>query len=113
MTGRGIGTFVPKLYDYLDNQYLLTLIEGGLVAVIALVSLLLGALWLARSAGRRATDPSTAMLARALGASVAVHIVTFAAYDGLTFPTAATSLFLVIGLLGALWRLTPPPVGAS
>ena len=34
--GRGLGTWSPTLYFYLDNQYLLTYLEGGLVAVAVL-----------------------------------------------------------------------------
>ena len=36
--GRGYGTFLPESYDFLDNQYLLSLVETGIVGVVALVA---------------------------------------------------------------------------
>lgn len=106
LLGRGLGTFVPRLYDFLDNQYLLTLIEAGFVGLGALVTLIVGSVGVSRRITRHSTDPATAVLARALGASVLVHATAFATYDGLTFPTASSSFFVVIGSIGALWRLT-------
>jgi hypothetical protein len=103
--GRGFGTFVPGLYDFLDNQYLLTLIEGGIVGVVCLVLFLVGAMATAHVTAPRAADEGTRLLARALFAAIAVHAVTLATYDALVFPTAGLSLFLLIGCAGALWRL--------
>src|SRR5688572_9281159 len=35
--GRGLGTFDPTLYFYLDNQYLGSLLEGGVLGVTTLI----------------------------------------------------------------------------
>jgi hypothetical protein len=105
-TGRGFGTFVPTLYDFLDNQYLLSAIEVGVIGVACLVLFLFAGMATARVVRKRSSDPSTRSLAQALFAAVVVHAATFATYDALVFPTTGMSLFLIIGAAGALWRLT-------
>ena len=45
-------------------------------------------------------------LAMALLASVASASVGYALFDGFAFPTMASVSFLLVGLCGALWRLT-------
>ncbi|WP_246602196.1 O-antigen ligase family protein [Streptomyces virginiae] len=39
--GRGLGTFIPELYFFTDNQYMLTLAEMGFLGLLALVFLFL------------------------------------------------------------------------
>jgi hypothetical protein len=107
-TGRGFGTFVPKLYDFLDNQYLLTAIEAGVIGVACLLLLLFAGLATAQVVRKYSPDPTTRSLAQALFAGIVVHAATFATYDALVFPTTGMSLFLIIGAIGALWRLTRP-----
>jgi hypothetical protein len=34
--GRGVGTFIPTEYTWLDNNWLQTLMGGGIVGIIAL-----------------------------------------------------------------------------
>jgi O-antigen ligase len=106
ITGRGFGTFLPELYDVFDNQYLLTAIEAGALGVAALGLFLFSGLATARVVRRRSSDPAVRSLAQALFAGIAAHVVTFATYDALVFPTTGMSLFLIIGAIGALWRLS-------
>jgi hypothetical protein len=105
VTGRGFGTFVPTLYDFLDNQYLLTAIEAGTIGVACLLLFLFSGMATARVVARRSTDPVSKSLAQALFAGVVVHAATFATYDALVFPTTGMTLFLTVGAAGALWRL--------
>lgn len=105
-TGRGIGTFVPKLYDFLDNQYLLMAIEGGLIGIMGLLVFLVGGMTTAQVIRKYSPDEATRTLAQALFAAVLVHLVTFATYDALVFRTTGITVFLVIGAAGALWRFT-------
>jgi hypothetical protein len=105
ITGRGFGTFVPTLYDFLDNQYLLTAIEAGTIGVACLFLFLFSGMATARVVTRRSSDPTARSLAQALFAGVVVHAVTFATYDALVFPTTGMTLFLTVGAAGALWRL--------
>ena len=103
--GRGFSTFLPTRYDYLDNQYLGTLVETGVVGLVALVALFVVAMGLAVGARRRSDDFATRHLAQALLASIAAAAVTSATFDFLGFPTSQGVAFLVIGASGALWRL--------
>ncbi len=119
--GRGFRTFIPEEYILhtgqgggtliLDNQYLGTLIETGIFGLVMLVGLLLAGVLCARGARRRSTDPSTRDLAQSLAATVMVGVLSFATFDGLSFPMATNVLFLAIGCSGVLWRRTlEPPV---
>jgi O-antigen ligase len=110
--GHGFATFVPSEYDFLDNQYLLTIVEAGVLGLIGLALLFFAGIAATRTIRRRATDGGTRDLAQALMASVIVHLVTFATYDAMVFRTTGLTLFLILGAIGSLWRLTPPPVPA-
>jgi len=105
-TGRGFGTFVPTVYDFLDNQYLLTMIEAGLIGLTCLLLFLISGMVTAQVVRKYSTDPATRSLAQALFAGVVVNAATFATYDALVFPTTGMTLFLIVGAIGALWRLT-------
>ena len=54
--GRGVGTFVPSLYRTLDNQFLATVVEAGLVGIIALTLLLFGPIVTSAVAGLNTED---------------------------------------------------------
>jgi hypothetical protein len=58
---------------------------------------------------RRSADPATRSLAQALTASIAAAACSFALYDAFSFPMAASLLFLIMGCVGALARVTPKP----
>jgi polysaccharide biosynthesis protein PslJ len=112
--GRGIGTFIPSLYVLLDNQYLGSLIETGLIGVTALLTVFTVAFACARGGRRRSNRHDVRDLGQALAASVAVAALTFATFDGLGFPMAAGLTFLIVGCCGCYWRLQggfrrPPP----
>ena len=51
--GRGPNTFLPSIYRTLDNQYLGSLVEGGIVGLLCMVVLLLGTALLALRVARR------------------------------------------------------------
>ena len=108
--GRGLGTFNPLQYDYLDNQYLGTLVETGFVGLAALLALFLTGIGVAVLARRRSTDATTRMLGQTLVACIAVAVATYATFDGLSFAICTGLLFLLIGCAGALWRLERPAV---
>ncbi len=105
--GRGLFTFIPTRFDFLDNQYLLTLVETGIFGLVALLALSVGGMFTARSIRRRATNDVDRDLAQALCASMAVVVASSAAFDYLGFPTARVFMFVVLGCIGALWRLVP------
>ena len=99
--GLGFGTFIPDLYRYTDNTYLLSLIETGFVGLGALLGLYLVGLHCAGAGKRRATDIAQREFGQALVASIAVGAVTSATFDSLAFPMFTGLLFLIFGLAGA------------
>ena len=103
--GRGLGTFLPQTYFYIDNQYLTSLIETGIIGLLALLALFAIGWLTARSARRATADPEERHLAQCLAACVAVATVSFATYDALSFPMATGLTFLLLGCTGAYWRL--------
>lgn len=103
--GQGFGTYLPRVYRILDNQYLGSLVETGLVGLAALLAVMLGGWFLARGARRASRDPETRHLAQCLAASVAVAAFAYGTFDAFSFPMAANLTFLLIGCGAALWRL--------
>jgi O-antigen ligase len=103
--GHGFGTFFPQTFFFTDDQYLLTLIETGVIGLLALVVLFVTALSTARRARRLAVDPEIRDLAQCLAASVAAGAVAFATLDAFSFPVVSGLTFLLIGCVGAVWRL--------
>jgi polysaccharide biosynthesis protein PslJ len=111
--GRGFGTFLPATYFFTDDQYLLSLIEIGFLGLAALLGLFITGWMCARNGRRRSTDPEIRDLGQTLAATVAVPMVAFATFDALSFAMAASLTFLILGCVGAYWRLatTTPPAG--
>lgn len=101
--GRGLGTFLPAYWIF-DNQYLLLLVEGGIVGFLILVSLLVGSGL--RIALRRVgpNDLVFKPMATAIGASVLTGATLTAFFDVFYFPKAAGLLFMLTGISGAYWR---------
>jgi O-antigen ligase len=103
--GRGLGTFLPDVYVYLDNQYLGFMIELGIVGTFAFVALLAIGVGTSRGARRRA-DAETRSLGQALAGAIFAALVSTATFDLFAFGIATGLLFLLLGCAGALWRLT-------
>jgi O-antigen ligase len=111
--GRGLGTFIPSRYFILDNQYIGTTLEAGLVGLCALLLVMIVWYGCARGARRLMRDPVDRDLAQSLAASAAVALVVFFTFDALSFPMVPGLLFLLLGCSGALWRLTREEVRAD
>jgi O-antigen ligase len=106
--GIGLGTFDPRIYFYLDNQYLGTLIETGLVGLVAMALLFIVGLFTARSIHRMCRAAGLTKLGelgRALAASMFVVITSFVTFDALAFRMVAGLLFVLLGIIGAAWRI--------
>lgn len=106
--GRGSGTFIPKLYIILDNQWLSQLVSNGIIGVLALAGLHATAITLAVIAYRRSTQESERHLAACLIAVQVVAIVAGGTFDSFAFTTFTTLLALLTGMAGAMWRFTHP-----
>ena len=104
--GRGFGTLLPKIYFFTDDQYLNTLVETGFIGLLALFAIFVTGWGVARNARRATADDELRHLAQALAASVAVTLVTYATFDALGYKIVAGLTFLLLGCIGAMWRLT-------
>lgn len=87
----------------------MSLIEIGFVGLLTLIGLFVTGWMCARNARRLSTDPETRHLAQCLAATVAVPAVAWATFDATSFPMAASLTFLMLGCVGALWRLVRVP----
>ena len=102
--GQGGGSYIAKSQIYiLDNQYLTTAIELGLVGVAALFFFLLWPTIAALVARKRTASPELRDLAAALAGAVLAGAVGSATFDSFSFPMFANVQALVLGLIGALW----------
>ncbi|MEV7521448.1 O-antigen ligase family protein [Streptomyces sp. NPDC091371] len=112
--GQGLGTFIPELYFFTDNQYMLTLAEMGFLGLIALVALFLTGIHQGGAIRRLARDESDRELGQAFFASALVALVSSATFDALSFPMFAGMFFLTIAAggscLGFIRRAAPKPL---
>ncbi|WP_380165812.1 O-antigen ligase family protein [Jannaschia sp. R86511] len=107
--GRGPGTYSPVNYVLLDNQWLNILITNGVVGVVASAGVIAAAVALAARTGRWAATDRDRNLGRALTASLLAAAVISLTFDSLSFSTFAVTLFFLLGVAGAHWRLTGGP----
>jgi hypothetical protein len=103
--GRGLGTFQPLSYFVLDNQYLFSLVEGGIVALIALIACCIIGFGVSRGIRHRTADPALRGLGQALAGGLATFAVCAGTFDELGFRQAAFTFFLLLGCAGALWSM--------
>ncbi|HEX5333032.1 MAG TPA: O-antigen ligase family protein [Cellulomonas sp.] len=102
--GRGLGTFRPEDYFFLDNQYLLALVEGGIVLVVATILFFLFAAAACRGASVRAARAIDASRAQAVMAALLAIGVSGAFFDLFSFAQVTVLAFILVGIAGALWR---------
>jgi len=110
--GRGFGTFIPSEFTppyqpvaSLDNQYLGSLIETGIFGLACLILLLLVWVFTALGARRRSRDPATRELALGLAGSALALAFGLYVFDVFSFATVSGTMFVLLGMTGALWRL--------
>ena len=116
--GHGGGTYMPiNVLDVLDNQLLKTAVELGVVGLVALAAYFLVPPLAALVARRRSADPELRMLCAALAGASLAAVASSPTFDALSYPMYFCIQALVIGLIGAAWRLAGArqgsPVAAS
>jgi hypothetical protein len=104
--GRGFGTWLPELYQLLDNQWLLTLVSTGVVGVAGLALLLGSGVAVAGRIRRFSRSTRDRDLATTLAVAVGVAAASAFTFDALWFSTWFLTMHLLLGLTGALWRVT-------
>lgn len=105
--GRGVGTFSPEDYLLLDSDIWVTTIEVGIVGLVLTLVFFVFVMVLSITTKHheRATS-STSHLGYALAAGLAAIVISFATFDAMFFTQLRGLLFLLVGAVGALWRLT-------
>jgi O-antigen ligase/polysaccharide polymerase Wzy-like membrane protein len=104
--GHGPGTYLPSdPLDIFDNQYLDAAVELGVVGIVALIVFLLVPALVALNARRRSTNPDLRLLCAALAGAGFAAPVSSVTFDSLAFPMFVNVYALVIGMIGACWRL--------
>lgn len=98
--GRGLGTFQAG-YHILDNQYLLLLIEVGVLGAAALVLVVGGTAWQALRARSRATAGRDRARGAGLLVSLTAGVVLGSFFDSFSFPQSFGLFFLALGLCTA------------
>lgn len=104
LVGAGFGTFLPRYYIF-DNQWVMLLVEIGILGTLAFAALLGAAIWSAHRASLLFTEDSDKSLSRAVAASVIALATAYSLFDALAFPMSAGLLFLSVGFCGALLRI--------
>lgn len=102
--GRGLGTMSPE-YRIFDNQYIVLLIEIGIVGLLAFIGLV-GTAMLTSFMRRRKPDPLIGALGPALCGAVLAGALLCAFFDAFHFPQSVGMLFLMLGLCGAHWNIS-------
>jgi hypothetical protein len=112
------GMTIVSATHVLDNQFLKTAIELGLIGVAALAALFLVPMFAALVARKRSADPDLRLLcATVAGGALAAGVCSFF-FDSFSFPMFYGVFALVAGLAGAVWRLAQresgvvPPVAS-
>lgn len=103
--GRGAGTVIPSEYILLDNQIYMTLLAGGVLGVTGLAIFFLAPYFVGRSLRLRGADQETRHLAQSLAVAMPVGLMVSATFDSFSFATFVGVVAIVMGAIGALWRL--------
>jgi O-antigen ligase len=104
--GAGLATFNPQLTFFVDDQFVTSLIETGVVGLLAVLSVFVAGWYVARKLRARPLPQRTRDLGHALFAAIAVAAIFFASFDVLSFSIASNLFFLIVGCAGAAYRLS-------
>lgn len=105
--GHGAGWYVfEDALKILDNQYLSTAIELGMLGVVTLLGFLGGTALVALRARSRSVDPAVRVLGAAIAAAAFSGMVCSTAFDSMAFPVFACLQALTCGLSGAVWLIS-------
>jgi O-antigen ligase len=103
--GQGGGTYIVTEVHILDNQYLTSAIELGLVGTAALAFYFIWPAVTALVARSRSADPRLRDLCAALAGAELAAVVCSYTFDSMSFPMFVGVQALVAGLIGAAWLL--------
>jgi len=102
LIGQGLGTLNPTSFQYVDNYFLKTLGEMGVLGVLALLLMVGFVLLRAFSSGHRQQDAESRSLAVALFASTVAFSFQTATFDSFSFSKSAGVFWVVVALAMSL-----------
>ena len=109
--GLGLGGSPPTEYGLLDNEWLQSIVQGGLVGLTAMIVLVVGGVFGFAAALRRATTRAERDQAYMLGSMfIAIVVCTFT-FDLFSFQQVTRILFIIFGLLWSTFTISLPPDG--
>jgi len=111
LLGQGYGTRVPDGENpnaqILDNQWLVSLLETGLIGVLALLILFSRTVRRLARAAKEKADERSGWLYTALAASIASFAVGMFTYDAFSFVQVTFLMFVLVGLSAAALAFEP------
>lgn len=103
--GWGAGMVLPDEFLLLDNQFYGFLIAGGVLGVAAFLTLCFVPYLVGRSIRLRGRDQETRHLGQTLASTMPAIVFAAATFDAFAFATFVSVMCILIGSIGALWRL--------
>ena len=107
--GRGPATFGPPEYILLDNEVLGTLASTGYIGLASVLVMYLVPIYVARQVVWTAVDDEMRSLAQAFVGALFAGLVVLYFVDMFFYATYMSTLFLMFGAIGALYRLRDQP----
>jgi polysaccharide biosynthesis protein PslJ len=111
--GLGLGAALPDEYGYLDNEWLMALVQGGMAGFVAMALIAGGAIFGIAAALRCADTPRERDQAYSLGAMSVGILASSFTFDLFTFQQATLVLFLLFGLLWSNFTVAIPQASGS
>jgi O-antigen ligase len=99
--GRGPGTFLPKKFFFVDNQYLMFLVEIGAVGLLAVFGMFVATVGTLFAAGRRVGGSVGGLIFAAAAAALTFTVTSFT-YDSFGFAQPTFMFFATAGIGMAL-----------
>jgi O-antigen ligase len=104
--GRGGGTYIPAFNTHtLDNEYLDTVIQLGVLGLVAVVFYLVWPAVTALVARSHTTNAELRDLCAALCFSELAAVIASGTFDSFSFPMFYNLQALIVGLSGAVWLI--------
>jgi O-antigen ligase len=104
--GRGLSTFIPGIYRTLDNQFLATIVESGVIGLAALALFLLAPIVLSVRAALQVRTRYLRSQALSIAAGVTTALLLAFTFDEFGFQMAFGMVCLLLGAAAGVWRVS-------
>jgi O-antigen ligase len=106
--GLGLGGAPPTVFGYLDNEWLQAVVQGGVIGLIAMTAVMIGALFGMSASMRGVTSPRQREQTYVMAAMTVGIIASSFTFDLFSFEQAALVFFLLFGLLWSGFDVAAP-----